>query len=535
MAVKRGPIRAMVTAHFLASKNRFLREVGRRGALRLVLVLVFVVGTLVVPLLVTLFGAGIWLGSVLPGPGAEAVLATLVFAASVGGGAMSGAVGGAKQLTWESYRTFPVSTSRIFAAEVFSGFFDLIPLMGALSVGATLTGIGFVHPKLVPWLALVEAEGILMLLFVQLVVGSLAERVVRRLRIALVVLGVAFFVALMLSSFARSTHVPGKEELLSPERLDAFLRSDSSYRRAIAGLPWTFAAASLSDALEGRFGWATARHLYPLGTVFVSGALARRMLDRDAEHAVSGDSSRARTWTFTTPRWGIAKLQWHAILESRLGRFGLVVPIIVFALVRGPLQELHGRTPWAVVGAYVYLSLVSAQFQLNQFGFDGHGVKTLLLLPIAPRDVFLGKALGLFAYQAVQATMMTALLGLVFRAHPDELAAGCLLYAAMAVLANGLGRRTSVRVPRMFPRKGLRGNAAPLALVVIGLGLSVAGAALSAGVFWLAHQFGDALLVPGAAAALLLTVVAHRALRGDADALLESGRETLLSALAGET
>lgn len=512
-----------------------MREVGRRGAIRVILMLGLLVATLLAPLLLTLFGLGVWLGSTLPGRGAEAVIATIVTGVAVLAGAASGAVGGAKQLTWESYRTFPVTTSRIFVAELVSGFFDLIPFMAAAALAALFSGIAFMHLRLVPWLVLLEIEAILSLLIVQLLVGSLAERAVRRLRVGLVILGLSFFVALTLTSVLPAGALAGEPDLLSPDRVDAFLKSDSIYRRAIAAVPYTVAVSGLSDALAGDFGIATLKHLYPFGTIAILGTLTRRLLERDADSAIDDSGRAGKSWSFGAPTWGIARLQWHSLIESRMGRFGLVVPIIVFAVVRGPLQQLRGPVPWSVAGAYVYLSLVSAQFQLNQFGFDGHGTKTLLLLPIEARAIFEGKALGLFAYQGVQAITMTVLLALVFRADVEQLAAGLLLFASMAVLANGIGRRTSVSLPRMFPRKGLRGNAAPLPLVLVGLGLSILGGGLAIGTFLLCSHFAPHLLVPACAFILVLTAVIHRMVRGDPRLLLDGGREKLLAALAGET
>jgi len=91
-----GPFRAMLTAHFGASRNRVLRELGRRGAIRVLVIVLVLGGTVVVPLLFTMFGGGMWLGSLLPSPGAEGVLSAAITSMTLFGGATSGAVGGAK-------------------------------------------------------------------------------------------------------------------------------------------------------------------------------------------------------------------------------------------------------------------------------------------------------------------------------------------------------------------------------------------------------------------------------------------------------
>jgi uncharacterized protein YacL len=184
-----------------------------------------------------------------------------------------------------------------------------------------------------------------------------------------------------------------------------------------------------------------------------------------------------------------------------------------------------------VPGAYAYLSLVANQFQLNQFGLDGHGVKALLLLPVSERDILSGKAWGLFVYQSIAAVLLTVLLAFVQHAHVGQLVAGMALFLAIVLVQNAVGRRTSVTMPRMTPRKDVRANATPIGLVLVGLVVSVVGGSFMSSAYVALERFAPAWLVPGMVALALVAAGAHRASRGSAERLFRAKRETLLAAL----
>src|ERR1019366_1804513 len=178
------PLRAMLAAHALSTTNRARRELGRSGVWVIAIAIGLLTFTFVVPLWLTMVGLGVIFGQALPNQGAEAILGVVLFGVSFFGGAMSGAMGGAKQLAWESYRTFPVRTRSVFLAELISSAVDLVPIVLGVSALALLVGIALVQRPsfwLLP-IAFVEALGVVLLL--QLVVGTLATQLIRRLRFA---------------------------------------------------------------------------------------------------------------------------------------------------------------------------------------------------------------------------------------------------------------------------------------------------------------------------------------------------------------
>lgn len=224
-------------------------------------------------------------------------------------------------------------------------------------------------------------------------------------------------------------------------------------------------------------------------------------------------------------------MQFATILDSRVGRFGLVFPLVVVVLVRGPITILTGRAPWAVPGAFIYVALLGTQFQLNQFGLDAHGTKALLLLPIREADIWRGKARGLLAYQSLQAASLAFFLVIVQRPSVVEITSGIIVFFAMVSVENTVGRATSVMMPRMIHRKRMQSNATPIALVMIALVLSLGfGGVLGVLFAVLAHE-APAWRPVAAAALLVIALATQRALLPRATRLLERRKEKLLGAL----
>jgi hypothetical protein len=272
--------------------------------------------------------------------------------------------------------------------------------------------------------------------------------------------------------------------------------------------------------------------VYPACIALVLAVAVARLLEREAADAGEDDAPAGRLWSFRTPALGMARLTFATLMGSRIGRFGLVVPLLVVVLVKGPLAQASGRELWAVPGAYTYVSLVANQFQLNQFGLDGHGVKALLLLPLSERDVLRGKALGLAAYQAIQAALLTVLLAVLHRPGANQIAAGLLLFVAMVLVQNAVGQRTSSWMPRMVPRGSVKGNATPLGLVLVGLVLSTTCGGTFGGLFALLAWRAPWALVPSMALLALACAAAWRQLEAGGARRLRDGREKLLAALA---
>ena len=522
------PLRAVLAAHWLASRNRATRELGRSGVWVLFLGLSVIGTTFLAPLWLAMLGLGYAFGKELPGPQAEPLLGALLFGLSYFGGATSGTISGAKQLTWEAYRTYPVRLRTLFFAELAASAVDLMPIVLGVATVALCAGLGIANPRLVPILPLVVVEGIFGVLVVQLLVGALADRVVRRLRVVLNLLALVLAVGLVLG-----TMVPLATQSSDPmaAALGLMTRARVPLERAAAVLPTTWTAHSLAAIADHRIFAAIAYQAIPLAALAAMAFAAARLIDRDAAGDADADQPPEKLWSFRSAIAGVARLQFATILDSRVGRFGLVFPLVVVVLVRGPLTTLVGRAPWTVPAAFIYVALLGTQFQLNQFGLDAHGTKALLLLPIDEADLWRGKARGLLAYQALQAVSLAVFLGFVQRPSIAEMTSGVLVFFAMVATQNAVGRTTSVLMPRMLPRKRMQSNATPIGLVLVALFMSlVFGGALGFAFVVLAHRApGYRPLV--AAMLLIAAAIAQRALLPRACGLLRKRKETLLAAL----
>ena len=527
----RSPLYALLAAHSLATRNRLGRELGRSGVWLLGIALALFGTTFLLPLWALMVAIGWLLGMGLPGRGSEALLGAALFATSFLGGATSGVMSGAKQLTWESYKTYPVRFRAVFVAELVASAVDLMPIVLGLSTLCMCDGVAIAAPRTLWILPIVFAEGVCGVLLVQLLVGALAETLVRRLRVALGVLAVVVWIAIAVSAMIPAELKAQGRDPFSPERLALFAQATRGLQHAALALPTTAAARSLGAWIDHRPLEALAWHLYPLTVLALVGLLAAKLLERDASGHETQDEAPEKLWSFRTPAAGLARLQFATIMDSRLGRFGLVVPLVVIALLRGPLAEISGQTAWAVPGAFLYLSLVGNQFQLNQFGLDGHGVKALLLLPIDESDLWRGKARGLILYQALQAALLAGLLAVLLRPPLLFLVAGVVLFFVMAIVQNAVGRATSVWMPRMLPRKSVRANTTPIGLVLVGLALSVVGGGALGSAFAALARFAPRALVPGMLLALAASALANRALLPRAARGLRFGKERLLAAL----
>lgn len=523
------PLYAMLAAHGLATRNRAVRELGRSGVWLVSIALAILSITFLLPLWATLAGLGFIFGSGMPSEAAEAVLGVVLFGVSFFGGAMSGAMGGAKQLAWESYRTYPVRTRSVFVAELVASALDLVPIVLGVGALALLSGVAVSQRGGYWLLPLAFAEAILALLVLQLLVGTLAERLVVRLRYALSALALAVWAGATLVAAAPEARHDDAASLEA--RTSGLFRVVAALGKAATALPSASVIRSFHAAGAKETAHAALLHAYPIALLVALVLFANRMVAREMGSHAATDLGAVKLWSFKRPAAGLARLTFVSVMASRVGRFGLVVPLLVLVLVRGPLAAFAGQSAWTIPGAYAYLSLVANQFQLNQFGLDGHGVKSLLLLPLSERDIFAGKAWGLFFYQALAAAMLTVLLAGLQHAHALELCAGLMLFVAIVFMQNAVGRRTSVTMPRMMPRKDVRANATPIGLVLVGLLVSIAGGSVMSGAFVLLSKWAPIWLVPGMTAIAATSALVHHLTCAGADRLFLARRETLLSAL----
>ena len=526
-----GPVRALLAAHFQGSLRRSTREFTKQGVWALVLMVAVMACFVLVPAGFGLFMAGFTLAPRLAGPGdgtATLILGALL-AILVGVGGLLGALlGGSKKLSWEQYRTFPIGRLRLLGAELIAGLGDLLTGLLALGLLAFSLGLALGRPALLPLLPLLFLEHLVLLMVLQLLLGSLALRVAKRLKLAVgLLLGAAWLGSMLLTLVE-----PGRGHRMPPA-LAAVLQGAASHLLAfVQALPTTLAVRGLEAGGTGHWGSALLLQLPLLGGTILLAFGAMRLLEREQEAlAPVAGRGKARLWSFRTPLGGLARLQLRTLLSSHHGKFGFLMPLLTVVLLKGPMARSHGQALWALPGAFAYLALFGNQFQYNQFGLDGHGVKSLFLLPLGTRQILDGKLRGYALYQGLQAALLIAMLLPLFHPSLPELGASLALAVCFFLVQSAIGSFTSGWMPRRIDRTTLKNNQMPLPLVLLGLGVSLASAVLFGGSYALLAWLEPAFLLPGMLAWAALCFGIHRLLMPQAAAYLDRRREAIVEAM----
>jgi len=526
--------RALLAAHGQTAWNRSVREMSRQGALVLGILVSLLALLGAGPLLLGMGGLGWILGRGLGQPIVTSILGGALALISLGGGLFGGVAGGARQLSWEAYRGYPLNLRTLYLAELTASLADPLPLI--LGVGTTgfLGGLALSAPSTLPLLPLVLAETLLTMLALQLLVGGLAAALVKRLRLALMVLAALAWVG---STLATSQLAPRERgEASTTQRIEQkahLMTLAQRGGRVLSFLPSHASAQSLERVRQGRWGAALALHLYPFAALLLLMILGARVVAReaDAERPVETSRKPDRLWTFGSPAEGIGNLHFRTLMASHLGKFAFLMPVMTLVLIKGPFAQFRGQSVWAVPGAFAYLSLVGNNVVLNQFGLDRHGIKALLLLPVTSQDLLKGKLLGMAAHQGLQALLLITLLALFDHTGPAPLFAGALLLGCVFLAQSAVGQWTSAWAPRPMAMDTLKNSNMPFVVGLLSLAASGLWTSLFGGVYLLTAWLASAWLVPVMLVAFLLTLAAHLALLPVAAAYLDRRRDVLVERL----
>ncbi|MEO7109870.1 MAG: hypothetical protein ABI183_05490, partial [Polyangiaceae bacterium] len=353
------------------------------------------------------------------------------------------------------------------------------------------------------------------------IVSSLASVLVRRIRLAVFLL---FLLPVFVGGFLDTFH-PSPATVLELERAARWLG------RALTASPVGMATQSLSYAGNGDYLHALRLHIVPLASVGILAWITSHVILLDLEPGENDGSGQTRLWSFDRIEDGIAKLSWHTIMGSQVGRFGFIVPLFAVVVIRGPLSQLVGRGAWTVPAAFMYVSLSASSLQLNQFGLDGHGVKCLFFLPIRIEDILRGKTRGLAQYQAAQSILLSILLPLAVHVSLNEIVAGLLMTACFFFVQSSVGRFTSVSMPRAVSRTQMRASSTPVTLVLLGLAISAGSSAVFGGAYTAALYWAPYALIPVMATLATIAFMVHRALLPRSAAYALRNRDRLLAAL----
>lgn len=496
------PLRAVLTAHLQSSQNRLVRQLGVNGVAMLLVAIGLITTTVIVPIVFGLTTAAFFLAdSAFDADGRPElmhVIGLILTAVSVGGGLIGGIAGGAKQLAWEQYKGFPLRPVTLFAAEVLSGLGDAITLVQTTTLVGICAATAVAAPRMAPVMIFLAGQSVVLLLCIQLLVGSLAERLVKRLRLVLAAtIGLAFLMSQLLAT----------RTMKAPEATAGGLRTLGD--RVVSFASYLPASQSLRAGALGEWRGHVSGVLLLVGVVLA----AYFVLMRERETLTHDTGGAAeKLWSHARPVLAIARLQLETLMGSHLGKFAFAMPLITIVLIRGPFSELAGTGRYLVPGAFIYISLAANGLGFNQFGLDGHGVKALFLLPIPERTILEGKQLGFAVWQTGQALFLAALLLLVQKPKLDELAAGLMLFVCYFFVQGVIGQRTSIWLPRRMQRNSMKSSQIPIPVVLISLATTLTSGATFGGVWWWLSTVARPFLFPGMAALAGLAYVFSRPL-----------------------
>ena len=533
------PFRAVLFAHFQATWNRSAKEMGKSGRLVLVLALGSLIFLAILPLAGVSALGGFAIGKGFDHWSAPVILASVLAFVPAMVGIISGILGGTKALQWESYRTYPLSLRQIFSAELVAGIGDPMPAVAGFGLLCLCLGLSAAHPSLLPLALLLWLQAMLWMLLLQHLVGSLAAALMKRLKLALILFGMAFWILSVMTSMVPQSHASQRgqhlQAALSPERLLQIKQAGRMALDVLQALPSSHATQGLTEVLRGAWLAALLHQLAPLAILMLALVLVARQMEREADPQIMElqhfSKSVEKLWTFRTPAMGLAKLHWKTIMGSQLGRFGLLMPVMTIVLLKGPFAHLGKPGFWALPGAFGYLALAGSQMQYNQFGLDGHGVKALLLLPIRSSDILLGKLGGMAMYQGLQAGIMILLFALLLHPGVLEILAALCLAGCFFFVQMGLGHWTSCWLPRAMPRSSLKSGSLPVPVVLIGIGTGLLNFLLFGGTFLLCSWKAPWLLLPVMAGLLAGCALAYWLLLPTFETYLDQRREKLVEAL----
>lgn len=525
-----GALRTVLVAHMQSTTNRMIREMGRNRALATSITLLVFSFVGIVPLCLGLGFIGYALMELIEDPTSVAILASLFTVFPLFGGMTSGLVAGARELAWERYRTYPVRVRTLFVAELIAAMGDLIPVLVGLASASVLIGMAVVDARILVVAPLVWLEAVVTVLVVQMLIGGIAESAMRVMRRAA---GVGFALVLVAALFAaralRHAH--------QARPTDFAARFQDATRRIatiIDWLPTGVSIRSLLEAAHGNVARALVLHVYPLAVLGACAVAAAYLMAREANgtHVVSERSERVRLWSFTKPWVGIARAHAAALMRSPLGRFGLLMPVISIALIKGPLSESLGTSRLQTLSTFSYVAVSTVQLHFGAFGMDGHGIKALLLLPIRPRDLLFGKMITVLAYHVIQLLILAVFLYLLGSTTLLELASGFLLALAIFFTQAAIGHRVSLWMPRAFPKRGMRRTAMPLPLTLLSIGTFLFALGLYGGAYYVGAAFGQAALFGAMFVALLVSLGVYAVMSVGLPSFFEKHREKLLHALS---
>jgi hypothetical protein len=279
--------------------------------------------------------------------------------------------------------------------------------------------------------------------------------------------------------------------------------------------------------------------------------LSRRLLDGDGSSGGKSTDRGKLTDRFASP-FTIDSLSWipvesravaakelHYLLRSTVGKFNIVIMpvfVIVMALVmaRDLTAPVLGLDPSSLVfvGAMLYASMFSNTPIFNAYAWDGAGVRSYFINPIAPDRVILGKNIGVWLYNVILA-FECAISYCIAAGVPSPaiLLSGFIAFAAALLSSTIAGNFVSPAVPVARDISKVS-NSPSQTGVLASFGMLLVNVVLIGGLMAIPALLGAAWLGPVLLGVLLAVVItAYRVFLRPAARLLQQRRESLIEAV----
>lgn len=491
-------LRALLVAHASSQWNRTLRDSGLAEKASAAMSLGLVGVILAIPCLLV-FKYGLSLGRRFAASPDDVLLEwcalQAIFSLTF---AILGGFRNKLAFTFKELGRFPLPRFQVLLAEIPASLFEGFPILGLAGILFSHAGFVISQPLNAPFILLLAVHSILIMLLTLSIAGSLKRFLFKR-RNAVVITGLLLLFAWIVS---------GKLDFhaLFKGVIGFLFPMMPGGQADIQWLPNAQAYFAFADLISGRVTSGLLRLSYSLGAtfllLFISAWVHHRELTTEVRLSGSG-MQPSSDFKFSRPHAGVCALFIKELLDSASGKLTLFIPLmftggyaLILWLMRTsqdngdsiPVLEsaLKYQENLPVMALLLYgCILIDSDIWMNQFGWDRHGIRLLISLPISFESILLGKMLGLFQFTAIQILLASAPLLIVHSLDIRELICAIGAAGTYFVLSAGIGQLISVQYPRAVNRTSdstvkLHLSWIPMVILTIALATWITGSRMGA-------------------------------------------------------
>ncbi|MBI2571377.1 MAG: hypothetical protein HYV63_30590 [Candidatus Schekmanbacteria bacterium] len=456
MAVK--AVRALLTVQLQSAWNRMRRESGLAGPAATGITVAIAMALVLLPGVFAL-GLGRELGTAMAGPDGDSAVAswcalqaifTVLFA-------LFGSLRFRPALSLASVQRFPLTRAEVAIAELPAALFEVFPLLGLLGIVTSNLGLLLTMPAMAAAIALMTALNILSMLSLIICAAS-ARRLLMRWPGARIAAAVGLAAALGGGAWS------GLGRTLSA-LLSSFLVL-ASIMPAAHGYDGVAVVLRAGDLGQGAMGAVVASTL-TVALMLLAAVTHGRALATGAWSPRSS-ASGAGSGRYRGPSREVAALFFEQLTSARAVRITMLMPLLIaggLAAVGAAIKQAvaAGETVPEAIAAVrldgvpllalvLFLGVgVNAPVWMNQFAWDRSAIRALMLLPITPREILVGKFLGLLRFTILQGAVCGLGILAVYRPTAREVAGAVAAALVTFVVTCGVGQSISLRAPRAAP------------------------------------------------------------------------------------